>query len=226
MLKLRIAQNTVDYHGFFGQPAFELMGDARSVVQLLYNTFAVYGVSLTSLRLDGDAAEPSTAMAVVRLGRRGVYRFKFDQIQATLADFDDEQLTGFVEALQLADEYLRATIKQLSMKTHAFFYSSHSMLSEGTSIDFFRRLPGAHLPVPGEDMGSGVIQNWRDLDLGARFSLTLDHSLAYNGGVFLNYRVVLDRDRIDYAALAAKARHLLTEMLASMGLELDEGENI
>lgn len=223
MPKLRMLQNSIEYYGFFIEPVFDLMGDVRSLLKLLHTTFSTYGVNLASFRLDGDASEPSSATAVVRLGDRGIYRFNFDQVQATLLNFTTEQLANYFETLQVADEHLRNSISNLSFKTHVFFYSSHSELSEGTSVDFFRQLPNPrNLPVPGEDLGTGFIQNWRDPTVDAKFSLTVDHSLKVKDGVFINYRVIMERDQVDYISLGATAQTLLYKTLANVGLEFEE----
>lgn len=222
MPKLRVIQNTFEYYGFFTKPAFDLMGDIRSLVKLLYTTFSDYGVGLGNFRLDGDASDPSTAAAFVRLGLRGVYRFKFDQVHATLNEFNSEQLPGFFEAIQIGDDHLRSTVSDLSFKTHAFFYNSHSELSEGTSTEFLRSLPGRDISVLGEDLGSGIIQNWRDPSIDANVSLTIDHSLQVKNGIFVSYRVLIDRDQVEYIPLAVNAQNLLYATLANVGLEFDE----
>jgi hypothetical protein len=222
MLKLRVARNSIEYDGFFVEPAFELMGNVRAIVELFYKTFSEYGVGLSNFRLDGDSAEPSSAGATVRLGQRGIYTFKFDHVTAMLSDFDTPQIPGFVEVIKAADEDLRRAVKQLSFKSHAFFYSSHNEVISGTSRDFLSQLPRLVISVPGEDLGSGVIQNWRDTSMDAKVSLTLDHSLTVPNGLFVHYRVVTDVDQVDFLQLAVNAEKALYTTLAQIGVELEE----
>src|SRR2546428_235002 len=100
MLKLQVKQAAVDYYGFFAAPAFNLFGEMRAIITGLSKTFAVHNVGLGSFRLEGDATEPYTAAAVVLLGRFGIYKFKFDQVQASLSGFTDDDLEGMISVIE------------------------------------------------------------------------------------------------------------------------------
>lgn len=222
MPKLVIEQNNIEYYGIFQEPALDFIGDLRALLKLLYGTFSNYGIGLSSFRVEGDAQEVAGLSVNVRLGVRGIYKFKFDHVVVTLSEFNSEQLAGFFETIQLAEEHLRGAISKLSFKTHAFFYTSHSKLSEGTATEFFRGLPSRDIPVYGEDLGSGVLQAWRDTSNDARCSLSVDHSAQVKDGIYVAYRVVIDRDQVDYIPLAVTAQQNLYKALASMDLEFDE----
>ena len=73
-------------------------------------------------------------------------------------------------------------------------------------------------------MGSGILETWDDSELGARVHLTLGHSLVQPDGIYINYMVVFETERIDYATVASKGRALLDQILESMGLEIGEEE--
>ena len=73
MIKLLVKQATVDYYGFFAAPAFNLIGEMRQIITGLSRAFSAHSVGLGNFRMEGDAVEPSTASAVVRLGRFGIY---------------------------------------------------------------------------------------------------------------------------------------------------------
>lgn len=224
MKKLTVVQNNLEYHGFFAEPVFELMGDIRSLIKLAYKTFSVYGVSLGNFRLDGDASEPSSAAVHIRLGSRGIYKLKFELVNATLSGFDNEQVAGFFEMLQIANDSFREHLKELSFKSHLFFYTGHLQLEEGNSKEFLMSLPPRNISVVGDDLGSGIVQSWNDQDIGGKVSFTLDHSLLVDGALFVNYRVIIERDKVDYIPLAFIAQQRLYSVLANLGLEIDEGE--
>jgi hypothetical protein len=106
-----------------------------------------------------------------------------------------------------------------------FVYSSHSALSEGTSQSFFLSIPRREKPIViGKDLGSGILETWAEPDLGARVHLHLGHSLVQTDGIYINYMLVFETERIDYAAVASKGRALLDRTIESIGLEFWEEE--
>lgn len=222
MTKLLVGQATVDYHGFFAEPAFNLMGEMRQIITGLAHTFAAHKLGLGNFRLEGNAEEPSSAAAVVRLGRFGIYKFKFDQVQASLNGFDDDDLEGMISVIEKGNNWIRETVNDFAFKTHAFIYTSHSALSAGTSSSFLLSLPRRSVPVPGEDLGSGILETWHDSTIDARIRLSLDHSLQETDGLYLHYMVVFERDDLDYFDTAHRSRELLEAFLNEIGLEFDE----
>jgi len=221
MPTLRVKQNGIEYYGFYAEPVFDLMGDLGAIVKLFYNAFKSYGVNLASFRGEGDNQDLASTAVFVRIPSLGSFRFKFEQIQAISLDFNDEQLGTFFEMLQRADEQLRGRLPTLTFRSHMFVYTGHFELLAGTATEFLRGLPNRDIPVPGEDLGSGISFNWKDPALDAKVALSIDHSLLIPDGLFVNYRVVLDRDRLDYIPLAVTAQQLLFGTLASVGLEIE-----
>src|SRR5258708_4269999 len=224
MIKLMVKQASVDYYGFFGEPAFNLMGEMREIITGLSKTFAAHKIGLGNFRMEGDAVEPSTAAAVVRLGRFGIYKFKFDQVQASLGGFDDDDLEGMISVIEKGNGWVRQAVKDFAFKTHAFLYTSHSALSDGTSSSFLLSLPRRPIPVQGKDLGSGVVETWHDSQMDARIRLSVDHSLQETDGLYIHYMVVFERDNIDYVETAHQSRKLLEATLHEIGLEFGEEE--
>jgi hypothetical protein len=222
MIKLLVKQATVDYYGFFAAPAFNLIGELRQIIAGLSKTFAVHNVGLGNFRMEGDAVEPSTASAVVRLGRFGIYKLKFDQVQANLNGFTDDDLEGMISVIEKGNAWVRESVTDFSFKTHAFLYQSHSTLSDGTSSSFLLSLPRRPIPVLGEDLGSGVLETWHDSQMDARVRFSLDHSSQETDGLYINYLVVFERDNIDYVETAHQSRELLEATLREIGLEFGE----
>jgi len=222
MLKLQVKQATVDYYGFFAAPAFNLIGEMREIITGLSKTFAVHKVELGSFRIEGDASEPSTVAWVVRLGRFGIYKFKFDQVQASLSGFTDDDLEGMSSVIEKGNGWVREAADDFAFKNHAFVYSSHGSLSHGTSSSFLLSLPRRPTPTFGDDLGSGIIETWHDPEMDAKVRLTLDHSLLQEpDGLYVSYMVLLERDDINYVAVAQQSRRLLESILNGIGLELE-----
>jgi hypothetical protein len=226
MPKLLVQQVSLDYHGFFQSPAYDLMGEGAKIMGGLAKAFSSYNVGLGNFRTEVDVNEPAANSIIVTLGQFGIYRFKFDQVQAGLRNFtSDDDIVGLVSAIEKGDAWLRSTIEGFAFRSHAFVYSSHSSLSAGTSQSFLLSIPRREKPIViGKDLGSGVLETWEDPDLGARVHLTLGHSLVQTDGIYINYMVVFETERIDYAAVASKGRALLDRTLKSMGLEFWEEE--
>ena len=222
MQKLIVQQVSIDYYGFFASPAFSLLGEMRQIIEGLSNAFASHNIGLGNFRLDGDNTEPSTATITVRLGPYGVYRLKFDQVQASLGPFTDEELEGFVSVIEKGNQWVRATVQNFRFKTHVFSYASHCTVGGETSSTFLLSLPRRLTPVPGEDLGSGVLETWYDPEMHARVRFMLDHSLQVNDGLYVSYMVVFERDEIDYAEAAHQARIVLDSYLERLGLQFSE----
>lgn len=226
MPKLLVQQVSLDYHGFFQSPAYDLMGGGAKIMGGLAKAFSSYNVGLGNFRTEVDVNEPTANSIIVTLGQFGVYRFKFDQVQAGLRNFtSDDDIVGLVSAIEKGDAWLRRTIENFAFRSHAFVYSSHSVLSDGTSQSFLLSIPRREKPIViGKDLGSGILETWDEPDLGARVHLTLGHSLVQPDGIYINYMVVIETESIDYAAVASKGRVLLDQTLESMGLEFWEEE--
>lgn len=222
MQKLIVKQVTIDYYGFFAAPAFNLMGQMPQILEGLTKTFSANDVGLGSFRLDGDVNEPSSAAVTVRLGAFGLYKFKFDQVQASLGAFTEDELEGFISVIVKGNQWVRQSVQDFSFRTHVFSYASHSVIADSTSASFLTALPRREIPLPGKDLGSGLLETWHDETLDARVRLLLDHSLQLPDGLYLNYMVVFERDEIEYIDCAHQARKLLESYLSHLNLEFAE----
>ena len=222
MQTLFVQQANVDYYGLFSAPAYNLIGEVKQIIEGLAQAFVSNNVGLGNFRLDGDVSEPSYATVTVRLGSFGLYKFKFDQIQANLAAFSDDDLEGFISVIKKGNGWVRENVHNFSFKTHIFSYGSHSTMPDKTSTEFLKALPRRNVPVPGEDLGSGLLETWHDKEVDARVRLSLDHSLQWQDGIYINYMVVFDRDEIDYVDCAHHARKLLESYLAHLNLQFAE----
>lgn len=219
MLKLQAKQQSVDYYGFFAAPAFNLFGKIPEIVSGLSKTFAVHNVGLGNFRLEGDPSEPSTNAAVVLLRRFGIYKFMFDQVQASPSGFTDDDVEGMISVIEKGNGWVRGAVDDFAFKSHVFLYSSHGALSDGTSSSFLLSLPRRPTPVLGDDLGSGIVETWHDPEMDAKVRLTIDHSLKEPDGLYVSYMVLFERDDINYVEAGQQSRRLLKNILNGIGLE-------
>jgi hypothetical protein len=222
MQKLLVQQANVDYYGLFTAPAFSLIGEMRQIIEGLSEAFSANNVGLGNFRLDGDVSEPSSASVTVRLGSFGLYKFKFEQVQASLGAFSDDDLEGFISVIAKGNKWLREKVNDFSFRSHIFSYASHNIIVDTTSTAFLTALPRRSIPIPGEDLGSGLLETWHDKEMNARIRLSLDHSLQTQDGLYISYMVVFDRDGINYVDDAHRSRKLLEQYLANVNLQFSE----
>jgi len=226
MPKLIVKQATIDYYGAFASPAFELMGEGGRIMGGLSKALASHNLKLTNFRTEVDIQDPSANGIAVLLGRFGVYRFKFDQVQASLNGFDSSDLEGLISVVQKGEGWLRETIKDFSFRNHIFVYSSHSALSEGTSSTYLLSLPRRNTPVFGEDQGSGLIETWQIPEWDAKIHFSLSHSGVETEGIYIHYMLVYERDTVDFAEIASNGIEMLYRILNGIGLEMSEESQI
>jgi hypothetical protein len=226
MVTLTVNQNQLDYIGVFEKPAFNLMGEGRQIIEGLYYAFSPYQVSLADFRLEETPTAPSNFGVNVHLKSLGHYRFKFDRLEWTVLNFDGPGLSTFPDVLRRSEEWLRSAVPDFSFRSHMFFYAGHCHLSQGTSQDFLLRLAGNDVIDLGENLGSGVIKNWRDSRVEGRFQLIVDHSLSVKNGLFVQLTASLERDKIDYSSMMEIGQETLSEVLNKIGLRLETEQEV
>jgi hypothetical protein len=226
MITLTVNQNQTDYIGLLERPAFNLMGEGRQIIEGLYNAFSTYQVALTDFRLEEVVTTPSSFGVNVYLKSLGSYKFRFDRVEWTAINFVDEDLPKFPELLKRGEDWLRSAVPGVSFKSHTFFYTGHCRLSEGTSQDFLIRLPGKDIIDIGQDLGSGIIHNWRDPGIEGRFQLLIDHSLSIKDGIFIQLMALIEGDQVDYSAITAKGQASIKEALKKIDLQLETEQGV
>ena len=226
MITLTVKQNQIDYIGLFEKPVFNLVGEARQIIEGLYNAFSPYQVALSDFRLEEVVTTPSSFGVNVYLKSLGSYKFRFDRVDCTFSGFADEDLPKFADILKRGDDWLRSAAPGFSFKSHTFFYAGHCQLSESTSQDFLLALPGKDVIDIGQGLGDGIIHNWRDSETGARFQVLIDHSLSLKDGIFIQLTILIVEDRLDYSATISRGQALLGEALKKIGLQLEAEQGI
>jgi hypothetical protein len=218
MLVLDIKSNQVDYLGIMGRPAFSLWGEERLLLSTLYEAYRPYNVRLENIVGAGTTDSAGDQGVTVNLGARTSFRFRFDRVDARMTNFltsDLEALPGIIDAGVTA---LRSIGSEISFTSHIISEFSHSSLSQGRAEDFFRDVGvGPDLRL-GESRGNGIIFHFDLPGKQWQVHLTIDHSLSIPGGIFLQYQIVIEADKVDYALILSDARQLLRTALSKIGL--------
>ena len=226
MITLTINQNQIEYVGLLEKPAFRLIGEARQIIEGLYNAFSPYQAALTDFRFEEVATTPSSFGVNVYLKSLGIYKFRFDRVEWKVSGFVDEDLPNLVAILKRGEDWLRSAAPGISFRSHTFYYAGHCQLSESTSQDFLLGLPGKEVIDIGQSLGDGIVHNWRDSETGGRFQLLIDHSLSVKDGVFIQLMAQFEEDRLDYSEIILRGRALLDEALKKIGLQLEAEQEV
>lgn len=220
MRKLIIQQDDASYTGIFSSPAFAFLGQGAKLVEGLYRAFTDYGITLSNISLD-SSPDLSAPVMKVDLNELGDYEFSFEKIEWTMSNISEDSLTRAPEILRHGEEWLRSASPDFTFQGHIFNYYSHNLLSEGTSQDFLRESSKVDIPDVGESLGNGLILHWELPEQGWQMNLTIDHSKAFLGGLFIDQDVIVKSDQVDYEKLLATSRELFKNTLGKVGLEFD-----
>jgi hypothetical protein len=218
MRRLITQEDTNSYDGFFLRPAFALWTEGVKIIEGLYRTFNDYEVGLTDIKADAfpDSSSPGINVDLHGLGD---YKLGFEQVEWTMSNISDEDFARVPKVLSRGEEWIRSVVPDFAFKLHEFNYYSHSLLSEGTSQDFFREFSKVDIPDVGVSLGSGLIFHWELPEEGWRMNLTIDHSNIYVGGLFLEQEVFVSSDKVEYTKLITSSQRLLEDALAKIGLK-------
>jgi len=225
MPTLTVNYNQLTYSGTFVKPAFDLLS-GKIAGGGLFDVFSPFGIALNSISEEGLLSNPSTLAINVYLGNLGNYKLKLDGVEWKAINFDDEAIPKFPEVLQAASDWLRASVANFSFKSHVFIYNSHCAMSEGNAKEFLLALGYKSPVILGEELGNGLIHNWFSAELGGSVQFLLDRSKAVQGGLFVQFIVVIEGDQIDYRMLSEKGYGILATELSALGFEFEEEQKI
>lgn len=221
-VSLTINQDQLTYHALFSRPVFSFLDNRSRVFEGLLTTFSEYDVGVTNISIEGVFSNPSSFGINIGLGSFGLFRVRYDRLEWFATDFDDEVIEGFGNLLQRAANWLRSEIDGFSFKSHLLQYLCHAKLLEGDAKEFLLTLPRQFDPDFGENLGNGLILNWRDEELGGRSQLLVDHSLVVTGGLAIQMLAVIDGDALDYAKMQERGWNIFDQALKKIGLEVEE----
>lgn len=220
MTNLAVSQNQADYLGLYSRPLFSAWEKPRALLEGLFDALqGLHDGGAGAFRIDGAGDNPGELVITAALAQITA-RFRLDRFETTIANFDEGQLTTLTRALEATQKWLRGSVKGFAFRSHLLSYASHCTLSSGDTRDFLVHLTPAHLPVLGQNTGTGLIYHSENVERQLRIQLTLDHSLSVKGGLFIHYVLITERDAVDPAELIAFARESLVKALESIGLAL------
>lgn len=222
MTRLIVQKNQISYVGIFSKPIFSLYGKGEIILAGLYDILTPYQITIADIRSE-TSSSLSDQSIVVSLGIGSTFKFSLDRIELTLYDYHEQQFWDFPDILKRSEEWLRSSIADFSFQTHLFTYASQNALSEESSQEFLLRFSNVDIPGVGISEGTGMIFHWNVPEKGWRSQLTLDHSLAVLNGLFLQYLIRMETDKINYKEIVTAGKSTLDLALAQIGLETSEG---
>ncbi|HZS62235.1 MAG TPA: hypothetical protein VFA43_23400 [Gemmatimonadaceae bacterium] len=221
-LQLRVQQAQLDYLGAFGRPALGLWGNTPRLLPTLYEKLADRAPNLSDYRIEGDATAPATQGILVQFGSRGNLRFTFERIEARAFDLTPDGLKFFEGVIRDIQTWLRESVPQSGFRSHLLSYSSHSLLPEGTSSsDYLRRLSTIALRDLGANRGSGIVYHADLPDKHWRLQYTVDHSLAIEHGLYLQFALLAFAGDAEIGELRIGAETLFDTALRQTGLSIE-----
>lgn len=220
MHDLEIRINQVDYVGVLAQPAFSLWGEGKILLATLFAGYRPYNVKLADISGSGDGESIADQEISVRFGGVGLFRFRFDRVEARLSNYGEEDLVRFPDLVERGVASIREAASDFSLASHLLVHASHSVIAGVSSRDYFRDLaPQPNLEI-GESRGHGFIFHFDIPDRAWQVQLTLDHSLSISDGIYVNYNVLVVSDRLDYQQTFMEARDLFNRCLKQVGLKI------
>jgi hypothetical protein len=225
MINLTINRNQIEYVGVFERPVFALVNNVR-VLEGLYEVFSRFQVALSDFRLENSSTIPTENSINIFLKSLGHYKLRFDRVEWVVSNFDDDDFNRLPEVLMSGEEWLRSVETNLSFKTHTFVYGAHCHLSKGTAKDFLLSLPVKVDFSLKENLGSGLVFNWHDARISGKFNLIIDHSLSVKDGIFIQLAYFGENEGIDYPQILSIGQQSLNEVLAQIGLQFEQEEEV
>jgi hypothetical protein len=222
MNRLLVQQSVTDYVGAFARPPFSLWGDGKALLEGLFDAFSEFQVSLKDFRVEGTPEDPSTQTVKIYIGSRGQYRFRFDRVEATIANGSIDEIRALPTLLAKGGLWLSAAVPTFGFQSHLFSFGAHCTLSEETSETFLSRLPTPRLSTFGTARGTGVIFHADSDERSRRLQMTVDHSLIVEHGLFIQFVLLVASGDIDYHLVFTEAEATLRSSLASLNLSLED----
>lgn len=224
MRKLIVEENQFSYVGIFSKPALSLWADGARIFDGLLTAFAPYGVNLSDINISVINQSPAGQIITADLDPLGKYGFRFDQVEWSADDLTEDEISEFPQVLQRGEDWLRSVVPDLSIKSHALVYLSHSRLSEGNSKEYLSSFSERDVPGIGINLGSGIFYHWEISNSGWIVHLAIDHSRTVTDGLFVQIGIEINNDRINFKDVTTKGRTLLEYALAKIGLEYEREE--
>jgi hypothetical protein len=222
MRVLDVQHAQLDYLAVLERPAFPLWANFPGMMSGLYQAFDGLHSGLADLTVEGDGRDPLSRTVVVALGEQGLFRVGYERVEAELPDYTQDDLAAFPATLARGDRWMRTHWSGVVVETHCFTFSIHGVLKEGSSGDFLRSLSKINLGI-GKNLGTGLILHAVLPKTSWQLHLTLDHSSAVEGGLFVQYVVMIGDDEINYERALDAVINFLHNGAETLGLDIGIG---
>lgn len=221
--ELAVVNNQIAYTGAFLRPPFQLWGHGDLLLQEIFNALSPFGVKLSDIRSESLSADISGQAITANLGLGGVYRFRFDRIEATFFNFAESFFKEFPKLCDSATRWIRKAAQDIEFSSHKFVYSCHGRLGP-LQVSQWLNLAQGEIKTAGKSRGSGAIFHWFLEEKAWTTELVLDRSTLVPDGLFLMFTLEINKNDVVFEDVAPEARSYLQTVLSELGLGFARGE--
>lgn len=220
MPTIQLAEHTLSYSASITHVPLGLISDPRGAAAGLYNALATLKIDPAAFVVHHGAPGSLDSDIVARLTGDETYEIGHNQVHWEVEDPDLADYDTLVRPLVLADAWIREE-QQTQMQDHRLEYSAHYHVDGSTPDEVLAGLGAPTLRELGTPNGTGLI--YRAVDRrGWNVELTIDRSLVYDGGLFVELALETDDDPVDHAKMVVALFDLYDRTLPLLRLTLAE----
>lgn len=200
----------VQYHGYFAEPAFAVLGNPATLYTHLLRQLRAFGATVDSLNI--NLAVLGDANVTCALGPMGIVRVWINRLEVLMSNAQSEK--DFTQVLTAAWSVLEDTDPSLRPVRHDIALATWSRLQGEVYSTFIQRFVNA----PQTDATSGkptII-----LRSTAGNSVLIDEAASISEGLFLRSTLHLGVGEPNLDRLMTTFRELFGDQLKALGLEM------
>lgn len=220
MPTIQLAEQTISYSATITHVPLRLLSRPRAAAAGLYNALATLHIDPAAVTVQHGAPGSLDSDVVARLSGHETYEIGHNQVHWEAEDPDLSDYDALVRPLVLADAWIREE-QQTGMQDHRLEYSAHYRVVDAGPEEVLAGLGAPTLPQLGTPHGTGLI--YRAVDRrGWNVELTIDRSLVYDGGLFVELALETDDDPVDHAKMVVALFDLYDRTLPVLRLSVAE----
>jgi hypothetical protein len=222
MKKLRMREGSLFYSGVFIQPSFSLWKrDGVAITEEIYKLFLPFDIDLSNIDVTFNLENLAETSVTVNLDDFADVTLSPLGVEAGVEGFISDRTVPFFELLEVVSTWLRSSEDSPKYRTHIFEYTGHGVFDEGTAQDVLNAFGTKRLTSIKQDLPSGLIFNWIDIQTGGRAHIEVDESLDIVGGLYLRWLVMLSSDDIAYKNVGLHSVNVMKGVLAEVGIDIE-----
>ncbi|MBI2160204.1 MAG: hypothetical protein HYU25_07500 [Candidatus Rokubacteria bacterium] len=220
-LKLNVAKADLSVESGFAQPEFGLFRDTPKFLQHLFTRLQPHAPQLQNLKIERGNNSIAEFHVVCHLYnfRVGVRVFT-EKVGVVCIDVQENEVERFetviVDALSAVKEHQPA----VAFRTHTMGVMLHGTLQDKSARDYLATFVKNVPSGLGPHTGNGAVIYFGAQEDRILSSITMDLSALVPDGLFLRPYVVWDANKIEVAALPARATAFVRQALDAFGLEV------